>query len=100
MGSVREASRPAWYGHVAMSKLSIPRTLAVGAVVTACSIAAGAVALDGCQPCPSPDACYYELRSNPDGGPPLTGYRRQLPDGGESWTSEPCPEVPAGCPVA
>jgi hypothetical protein len=84
-----------------MTLRTIPTVLAVGVVVTAGSVAllAGAT-LEGCQGCPSPDACYFEPRSNPDGGPPLAGYRRQLPDGGVTWTAEPCPEVPAGCPVA
>ena len=83
-------------------KLSIPRTLAVTLVAAASAGAAVAIAasMEACTSCPPVDACYYDFVQNPDGGTPIGCYRRALPDGGATCTSEACPPVPEGCPVA
>lgn len=87
---------------MAAMKLSIPKALAVSVVAVSSAAAAAVVAtaFEACQSCPPVDACYYDFQSNPDGGNPIGCYRRQLPDGAVTCTSEPCPPVPEGCPVA
>ncbi len=83
-------------------KLSIPRALAVSLVAAGAAVATAAVvtSFEACTTCPPVDACYYDLQQNPDGGNPIGCYRRPLADGGFTCTSEACPPVPAGCPVA
>jgi hypothetical protein len=83
-------------------KITIPRALAVTAIAAGSAAAAAIVAttFEACQSCPPVEACYYDFQQNPDGGTPIGCYRRQFPDGGVTCTSEQCPPVPQGCPVA
>ncbi|MBL8683560.1 MAG: hypothetical protein JNK05_30600 [Myxococcales bacterium] len=83
-------------------KLTVPRALAVSIVAAGAAAASVAfvTSFEACTTCPPLDACYRDLVQNPDGGAPISCYRRALPDGGATCTSEPCPAVPEGCPVA